>query len=113
MSAQSEPRSGAANAEAGDLVDLATDPKAFDRKIAEIVAARESAHDRERRALAAEAKLEASEKALAAASEALARDLAQAKRGLDEREAAVAAKEGELERREAKVAEFNRMIQAA
>lgn len=105
-------RSGAAAVSADDLV-TAQDSKAYDKLIAEIVAARESSHDRERRAQAAEAKLEASEKALATATRALERDLDRAKRGLDEREAAVAAKEGELERREAKVAEFNRMIQAA
>ena len=104
---------GAVDMTASDLVTVAADPKAFDKMIAEIVAARESAHDRERRALAAEAKLEAHELALKVAREALERDLAQAKKSLSTREAACAAKEAELEQREAKIAKFNRMIKAA
>jgi len=54
---------------ASDLVALATDPKAFDRMIAELVRVRESAHDRERQAVAGEKALEESEKALAVARE--------------------------------------------
>ena len=106
-------RSGAADVPVEDLVGLATDPKAFDRKIAEIVAARESAHDRERRAEAAEKKLEESEKALAAATAALERDLAQARKELDAREAAVAEREAVLQPREARIADFQRKIDAA
>ena len=82
MSAQTQERSGAVDAEAADLVAIASDPKAFDRKIAEIVAARESAHDRERRAVAAEKKLEASELALKVAREALERDAARLRKEL-------------------------------
>ncbi len=113
MSARKQERSGAVDAEAGDLVDLATDPKAFDRKIAEIVAARESAHDRERRAVAAEKKLEESETALKVAREALDRDITQARDLLSAREAAVAEREAALEPREARIEKFNRMIATA
>ena len=66
---------GAVDMTASDLVALATDPKAFDRMIAELVRVRESAHDRERQAVAGEKALEESEKALAVAREALERDL--------------------------------------
>ena len=106
-------RSGAANAEAGDLVAVAKDPAAYDKLIKQIVAARESSHDRERRAQAAEASLEAEKTALAAATEAFQRDITQARKELDAREAAVAAKEAELEPREARIAAFQRQINAA
>ena len=98
---------------ASELMAVATDPAAFDKIIKEIVQKRESAHDRERRAQAAEAKLEASEKVLAAATEALDRDIAQARKSLSEREAVVAAKEVEIEQREARIARFNQMIATA
>ena len=113
MSARTQERSGAVSADAADLVAVATDPAAVDRIIKDIVQKRESAHDRERRAQAAEAKLEASEKALAAATEALDRDIAQARKDLDTREAACAAKEADLEQREARIEKFNRMIATA
>jgi hypothetical protein len=58
---------GAVDMTASDLVALAQNPAAFDKLIKEIVAARESAHDRERRAVTAEASLEAEKTALAAA----------------------------------------------
>ncbi len=104
---------GAVDMTASDLVDLATDPKAFDRKIAELVRVRESAHDRERQATAAEKKLEESETALKVAREALDRDITQARKELDTREAACAEREAALEPREARLAKFNKMIKAA
>ncbi len=48
---------GALDAESADLLAIARDNKAYDKLIKEIVKARESAHDRERTAQAAEAKL--------------------------------------------------------
>ncbi len=113
MSAQSEQRSGAANAEAGDLVAVAKDPAAYDKLIKEIIAARESAHDRERRAVAAEKKLEESETALKVAREALDRDITQARKELDAREAACAEREAALEPREARITAFQKQINAA
>ncbi len=91
MPSQSEQRSGAADVPADELVGLAASPEAFDRKIAEIVAARESAHDRERRAVAAE----------------------KIRKELSTREAAVAEREAALEPREARIEKFNRMIATA
>ncbi len=110
MSAQAQERSGAANAEAGDLVAVAKDPAAYDKLIKQIVAARESSHDRERRAQAAEASLEAEKTALAAATEAFQRDLDRAKKALSEREAACAAKEAEIEQREARIDQYNQWL---
>ncbi len=106
-------RSGAVDAESADLLAVARDNKAYDKIIKEIVAARESAHDRERRAQAAEASLEESETALKVAREALDRDITQARKELDTREAACAEREAALEPREARIAKFNKMIKAA
>ena len=104
---------GAVDMTASDLVALAQNPAAFDKLIKEIVAARESAHDRERRAVTAEASLEAEKTALAAARGALERDITQARKELDKREAACAEREAALEPREARIAKFNKMIKAA
>ncbi len=98
---------------ADELAELAQDPKAFDRKIAELVRVRESAHDRERRAVAAELALEKHELALKAARDALDRDITQTRKELSTRETACAAKEAELEQREARIEKFNRMIATA
>ncbi len=107
-------RSGAVGVPAEELVGLAASfPEAFDRKIAELVRVRESAHDRERQATAAEAKLEESELALKVAREALDRDVALARKELSDREAACAEREAALEPREARIAKFNKMIKAA
>ncbi len=104
---------GAVDMTAPELMAVAKDPAAFDKIIKEIVRTRESAHDRERRAVAAEKKLEESELALKVAREALERDVTQAREELSEREAAVAAKEADLVAREARVAKFNKLIEAA
>ena len=106
-------RSGAVDVPADDLVTVAADPKAFDRKIAALVAARESAHDRERRAVAAEKALEETELALRVAKEALERDAARLRKDLDAREAAVAEREAAVVPRELRIEEFQRMINAA
>ena len=98
---------GAANMTASELL-AAQDPEQFDGKIAEFVATRESAHDRERRAVAAEAKLEERETALRVATEAFDRDAAKVRKQFDEREAAVAAKEAELEPKVIMVEEFKK-----
>ena len=113
MSAQAQERSGAVDAEAADLVAVAQGPAAVDKLIAEIVRTRESAHDRERRAVAAEKKLEESELALKVARQALDRDVALARKELDKREAACAEREAALEPREARIEKFNRMIATA
>ena len=63
--------------------------------------------------MAAEKKLEESELALKVAREALDRDITRARKELDAREAACAAKEAALEPREARIAKFNKMIKAA
>ncbi len=56
---------------------------------------------------------EGTEKALKVAREALDRDITQARKDLDAREAACAEREAALEPREARIAQFNRMIKAA
>ncbi len=63
--------------------------------------------------MAAEKKLEESETALKVAREALDRDITQARKDLDTREAACAAKEADLVAREARIEKFNRMIATA
>ena len=99
--------SGAADMTASELM-AAQDPKQFDGKIAEFVATRESAHDRERRALAAEAKLEERETAIRVAHEAFDRDAAKVRKQFDEREAALVAKEADLEPKVVMVEEFKK-----
>ena len=99
---------GAADMTASELLAVAKDPDAYDKLIKEIVAAREGAHDRERRAEAAEAKLEEHEAALKAATEALDRDAAKTRKGFDEREAALVAKEADLEPKVAMVEDFKK-----
>jgi hypothetical protein len=106
-------RSGAANAAAGDLVAIAEDPAAFDKMIAEVNAARESAHDRERQAVAAEKRLAETEAAIKVARQALERDAASIREGLAEREAACAEREAALQPREARLEKFHKMIRAA
>ncbi len=112
MSAKQQ-RSGAVDLPAEDLVTVAADPKAYDRRIAELVRVRESAHDRERQATAAEAQLEGSRRALQDAREALDRDITQTRKELSAREAACAEREAALEPREARIEKFNRMIATA
>ncbi len=113
MSAQAQQRSGAVDAEAADLVALASDPKAYDRIVKDISDRRAAMRLAERNAKEAEAALEAHEAALKAATEALERDAEKIRKELSTREAAVAAKEAEIEEREGKIARFNQMIEAA
>ena len=105
-------RSGAADVSADELV-AAADPVAYDQLIKELVRTRESAHDRERQATAAEGQLEGSRRALQDARSALDRDIHQTRKELSAREAAVAAAEAALEPREARLAEFQKQIDAA
>ena len=104
---------GAVDAEAGDLVALASDPKAYDRIVKDISDRRAAMRLAERNAKEAEAKLEETEAALKVAKEALERDAARLREELDAREAACAAKEADLVAREARIAKFNKMIKAA
>ena len=111
MSAQQQ-RSKAVDVSADELV-AAADPVAYDQLIKELVRTRESAHDRERQATAAEGQLEGSRRALQDARSALDRDITQTRKSLAEREAACAAKEGEIEQREARITAFQKQINAA
>ena len=87
--ARAQKRSGALDAESADLLAMARDDKAYDKLIAGIVAAREGAHDRERLAQAAEAKLAEEradfEAAQNAAEESIKRDSAAVRQELDGR----------------------------
>ena len=112
MSAKQQ-RSKAVDVPVDELVELAQDPQAFDRMIAEFVRVRESAHDRERQAVAAEAQLEGSRRALQDARAALDRDTDRAKKELDDREADLDQREAELQPRELRIEEFQRKIRAA
>ncbi len=111
MTAKKE-RSGAASATGEELLAV-TDAAKYDELLKELIRVRESAHDRERQATAAEAQLEGSRRALQDAREALDRDITQTRKELDAREAACAEREAALEPREARIAKFNKMIKAA
>ena len=91
---------GAADMTASELM-AAQDPKQFDGMIAELVRVRESAHDRERQATAAEAQLEEKEAAIKVATSALDRDAVKVRKEFDAREAAIAEREAKQADRDA------------